>query len=128
MTRRRLLLVLSALLAVLGGTWWTSGRRHLGPAAARLSSAVGPADSARAVGRAVLPALPAGTDAAHLVLDIARALNSAPADLAMLPERDLRARILETIRSEHLAGRTVSVQGWEISATEARLYALAALR
>jgi hypothetical protein len=31
------------------------------------------------------------------------------------------------VGAEHLSGDTISVQGWELAVTEARLYALAAL-
>jgi hypothetical protein len=126
MTRRRLLLLLGAVLGVLGSVWWNR-RGDVDRAAARLTQAVGARASAGAVGQAVLPMLPTGTSAGRLILDIAHAMGSEPPGLADMAEIDLRERLQALIRAEHRAGNTVSVQGWELSSTEARLYALVAL-
>jgi hypothetical protein len=123
MTRRRLLLIFTALIAALGGLWW-SRRDRLDAAAANLVATVGSPEGAAAVGKAALPAFPAGTEAEHLILDIARALATDPAAISALATDDLRKRIETQVRAEHMAGDTVPVDGWELSATEARLYAL----
>lgn len=126
MTRRRLLLIFAAILAAAGGLWW--GRRGgLDEAVSRLVATIGPRDSAAAIGVEMLKTLPAGTAAEHLVLAIAQAVGAEPQALAEMPTTDLRARLQERIRAEHLPGDTVSVLGWELAVTEARLYALASL-
>lgn len=126
MTRRRLLLMFAAIAAAFGGFWW-SRRGGLGDAAARLAEAAGPRDSAAVVGTAALKSLPAGSEAEHLVLAIAQALDLDPAALPDMPITELRGALQARVRSEHLAGDTLPVEGWELSLTEARLYALAAL-
>lgn len=126
MTRRRLLLILAAVAAALGGVWWRR-RKGLEGAAAKLVATVAPRDSAVAVGKAALPVLAAGTSVEHLVLDIARALEIEPAALEEMANDDLRARLYERVRAEHRVGDTLSIQGWELAVTEARLYTLAAV-
>jgi len=126
MTRRRLLLIFAAILAAAGGLWW--GRCHgLDEAASRLVAAIGPRDSAAAIGVEVLKNLPAGTAAEHLVLAIAQAIEAEPQALAQMATTDLRARLRARIVVEHLSGDTLAVQGWELAVTEARLYALTSL-
>jgi hypothetical protein len=127
MTRRRLLLIFAAILAAVGGLWW-SRRGGLDAAASRLVATIGPRDSAAAVGAEVLKNLPAGTAAEHLVLAITQAIGAKPRGLAEMSEGNLRVQLQARIGAEHLSGDTVSVQGWEFAITEARLYALAALR
>ena len=126
MTRRRLLLLFTAIVAALGGLWW-SRRGGLDEAASRLVSAIGPRDSAAAVGTEVLKHLPAGTAAEHLVLAIAQAIGAEPQGMAEMSEGTLRVQLQARVGAEHLSGDTISVQGWELAVTEARLYALAAL-
>ncbi len=125
MTRRRLLLLFGAVIAAFGGLWW-SHRGGLDAAAARLVGTIGPRDSAAAVGDAARESLPAGSTAEHLVLAIAQALEFDPATLPGMPLAALRDALRARVRAEHLAGDTVSVAGWELSLTEARIYALAA--
>jgi len=38
----------------------------------------------------------------------------------------LRSRLRKRVAEEHRSGETLSVDGWELAVTEARLYALAA--
>ena len=126
MTRRRWLLLFAAILAALGGLWW-SRRGGLDAAASLLVEIFGARDSAAAVGTEVLKSLPAGTAAEHLVLAIAQAIDAEPRGLAEMSEANLRVQLQARIGAEHLSGDTVSVQGWELAVTEARLCALAAL-
>jgi hypothetical protein len=68
-----------------------------------------------------------GSGAEHLVLTIAQALGLDPAALADMQVVQLRDAVRARMKAEHLAGDTMSVEGWELSAIEARLYALAHL-
>lgn len=61
------------------------------------------------------------------MLAIAQAIESEPQALAEMSASGLRARLQARIGVEHLSGDTLSVQGWELAITEARLYTLAAL-
>jgi hypothetical protein len=126
MTRRRLLLLFGAIIAAFGGWWW-SRRGGLDTAAARLVATIGPRDSAAIVGAAALRSLPAGSTAEHLVLAVAQALGLDPAALPAMAVAELGGALRARVRAEHLAGDTLSVAGWELSLTEARIYALAAL-
>lgn len=126
MTRRRLLLAFTAIFLTVGSLWW-SRRGGLDDAAARLVDALAPDAGAARLGAAALEHLPAGSGARHLVVAIAEALGQAPEALAGLPVAELRQRLQARIQEEHLAGDTLSVQGWELSFSEARLYALASL-
>lgn len=123
MTRRPVLLALVALAASLSGIWWIR-RGDVRDVARRLAAAA-PRDGAAAVGRSALQALPAGTRAEHLVLAIAQALDADPAVIAEMSEHELRARLRDRVAAEHRSGETLSVDGWELALTEARLYALA---
>lgn len=124
MTRRRVLLAAAALAAPLSGIWWL-GRDDVRDVARRLSAAA-QCDGAAAVGQSVLRALPAGTGADHLVLAIAQALDIDPDAIAEMPADALRSRLRKRVAEEHRSGETLSVDGWELAVTEARLYALAA--
>ena len=126
MTRRRLLLAFTAIFLAAGSLWW-SRRCGLDDAAARLVDALAPDAGSAQLGAAALEHLPAGSGARHLVVAIAQALDQAPEALAGLPVAELRQRLQARIREEHLAGDTLSVEGWELSFSEARLYALASL-
>jgi hypothetical protein len=126
MTRRRLLLLMTAIAALLGGTWW-SRRGGFEEAAARLVATVDTRGSACAVGNAVLPVLETGTGARALAGDIAGALQVDLSALVELTDADLQRRLEARIAAEHLSGDTLPVEGWELSLTEARLYALVAL-
>lgn len=126
MTRRRLLVLFIAILAASGGVWW-SRRGRLDAAAARLVDTVTPRTSAAQVGAEALASLPTGSAAEHLVVAIAQALGLAPEALTERPADELRQKLQARLREEHLSGDTLSVQGWELSRSEARLYALAFL-
>ena len=60
------------------------------------------------------------------MLAIAQALDVDPDAIAEMPEDELRSRLRKRVAEEHRSGETLSVAGWELALTEARLYALAA--
>jgi hypothetical protein len=83
--------------------------------------------SAAAVGRAYLGAYPDEADAARLALHLERALRAQGLEPRRAPAPRLRAALAEQSRADFAAGRTVRVEGWVLSQSEARLCALAAL-
>jgi hypothetical protein len=102
-----------------------------GPLAPRRAAAAGPAArlvgifrepaSARAIGRAYLRQAPEEADAARLLALIH------PGDCAALSASELRRAVAARQRADFAAGRTVLLDGWVLSRTEARLCALAAV-
>ncbi len=108
-TRRQLLAAALPLFAALG--CHRRQLRKLPPEHAR--------DSASIIGRAWLDTQPAEPDPAALVEELTRGAPSDPAALAAH---------LEEMHLEDLElGRTRSVNGWLLSATETKLYAIVAL-
>ena len=143
----------SVLATVLGGglaAWWALGPgRALGRGLAaggrtpgvadlaeRLVGALGRPDSAAAVGRAYLARFPEEAVPARLVAGIAAAWEDEEGggadgggfDPARADRAALRRRRRNQLRRDFARGRVVSVDGWVLAATEARLFALAALR
>lgn len=121
-SRRSLLL---AMLAFLGGALlWRFGpgsgavagdrERRL---ASTLAGLTAPA-AARRVGQQVLRAVPAWRDEAVLRAGLFAEREAAGAARTLADE----------VRDDLAAGRVVAVNGWTLSETEARVYALAALR
>ena len=79
---------------------------------------------ARAIGHAYLRSLPAAQrKAGHLVRAIYADLAQDPG----FPAPNLSRLINDRVRRDFSAGAVVAVDGWVLSSTEARLYALAAL-
>lgn len=78
--------------------------------------------AAATLGRAYLAASPAEADPGRLLSLLEATLGSDASD-----EAALLARIDRQLRSEYIRGDLVDVDGWLLSRTEARLYALAAL-
>jgi len=83
--------------------------------------------SARAVGRASLRALGGDRSASALVDEVAAALPDGRRTIAGASEDDLRELLAARVRDDFGSGRIVDVQGWQLSSTEVRLYAIAAL-
>jgi hypothetical protein len=102
-----------------------------GPLAPRRAAAAGPTArlagifrepaSARAIGRAYLRQAPEEADAAR-PLDLIH-----PGDCAALSTTELRRAVAARQRADFAAGRTVLLDGWVLSRTEARLCAFAAV-
>ncbi len=89
------------------------------PTAARLAALAGPPESARAVGAEYLRSTPEERDPALLAQRLASGLA---------PGAPLRPQLARRIRADFEQERVVSLRGWVVSRTEARLCALAALR
>jgi hypothetical protein len=117
--------MLAAVTAALGG-----GRfRFLAPPPSPLSApallaVLNDPRSARVIGRAYLRTLPAAErTAGHLV----RAISADNTRGPRCPTSNLPRLINDSVRHDFAAGAVVAVDGWVLSRTEARLYALAAL-
>jgi hypothetical protein len=130
--RRRGFLGAVALGGALWAAWAGQARAWLQlagatPAEARLLAVLARPDSAAAVGRAYLAGHPAEADRARLAAGLAEAARCQDCDPAQAPAERLRAALARPIRADFAAARVVRVDGWVLSATEARLCALAAL-
>jgi hypothetical protein len=84
-------------------------------------------ESAAAIGQEYLLGSPGEASLDFLVRTIASALGGTPNQVARIARRELRARYQSRQRSDFAEGHMVSVQGWFLSQTEARLCALVAL-
>jgi hypothetical protein len=96
-----------------------------GPAHA-LADALDHPGSARLIGRKVLAAAP-GLSPDRLVAALAGAAGLAAERLPTIDRALLRSRLRAARAGEFHRGETVRVEGWVLSATEARLCALVAL-
>ena len=107
---------------------WTALVRVIPPTDAdRLAGLFADRASARAVGRASLRALGGHTRASALVDEVAAGLPDGRRTIAEAGEDDLRELLAARVRDDFRSGRIVDVQGWQLSRTEVRLYAIAAL-
>ena len=81
------------------------------------------------LGRSYLTAHPGELDLHRLVEDVLRPLRLPAAVDAIdsSPEAVLIGRARRVVMDDYLAGRVVNIDGWVLSITEARLYALSAL-
>jgi hypothetical protein len=94
----------------------------------RLLAALRERRSAAAVGRAFLAVYPGERDAERLAQDIMASVGGRDPALAAGGTRDLRQAISRQIRRDFASSLVVSVDGWILSETEAKLCGLAALR
>jgi hypothetical protein len=80
------------------------------------------------LGRSYLTAQPAELDFQRLADDVLGSLLLPVAAEAInsTPESVLIARAKQVVADDYVAGRVVDIDGWVLSITEARLYALAA--
>ena len=131
MRRRRFLGTLA-----LGGMVWAAWAGHARAwlpgaggrlAAARLLAVLGRPDSAAAVGRAYLASHPAEADGDRLAAHLDQAVRCQDCDPARARTDQLRVALAGQIRADFAAARVVTVDGWVLSETEARLCGLAAL-
>lgn len=81
-------------------------------------------ESAAVVGDAYLARFPEHSSRAALVAELERCVGRAGRGVAALSDAELRRRLREAVRSDYACGRTVSLQGWVVSRSEARLCAL----
>jgi hypothetical protein len=126
---RRLILRLAASTAIIAATpaiWAGPARAGAGcgpDLASRLAALIPHADSAARIGSRYLASAPAEADAGLLVSSIlGPQAHEATADAV------LRRVVGESRQRDFLDGNTVSVDGWILSGTEARLCALVALQ
>lgn len=129
-TRRGFLIGLgsaAAALIVRSEPWRALVAYRDPPAAARLVSLLTHVENARVVGHAYLRAFPLERSADGLVEGIASGLPGGHGALRTSSDDELRRAVSTAIRDDFAREADVTVQGWILSRTEARLYALAAL-
>jgi hypothetical protein len=128
-SRRRaiaLLGLLAASAAVPVGSWrgLVQPTRHA-DIAARLAALISAHNSGRAIGLAYIAKVPeeAGRELVlhHLTRTLQLAANPSPA------ENELRSRLTSAVSQDFATGQTVTLDGWVLSRTEARLGALIAM-
>ena len=90
----------------------------------KLAGLFGDAAGREAVGRAYLDGAPEEAGAAILVRRILEAGELSPETVRGASRTLLRDALVRQIRDDYRAGRMVQVDGWLLSATEARLCAL----
>lgn len=130
MRRRSLLGTLglgTALWAVCAGQARAWLRPGSGLGTTQLLAVLARPDSAAVVGRAYLAGHPHEADRTRLGADLDQALRCQGCDPAQASDDHLRAALARQIRADFAASRTVRVDGWILSTTEARLCGLAAL-
>ena len=120
---------------------WIGGALGLGPAVVLGRSIETPAArqarhiagifsrplSAARVGRAYLRARPDEASPERLIAALAAGWPGGAARIERLSHARLRRRLRRTIRTDFAAGRTVTVQGWILAESEARLFGLTTL-
>ena len=127
-------LVRTALLGVVTGParWlladWAGLMDRSGTAATAraLTACFHDPTSARAVGRAYLAAVPEEASVQALVGRLIGETSAVSAPLPLADREALRAAMRSRIRRDFAEGRVVTVDGWFLSQTEARLCALTA--
>jgi len=123
MTRRHALSVVAAALgSSFGLTLFPSPRKPV--AAEALLGFLDPA-GADAIGRACLAAIPPSQRSREWLRGAICADISLHAEMPAPP--DLARRLHDRVRRDFAEGNMVAVDGWHLSLTEARLYALAAM-
>jgi len=121
--RSFLLMALASLTAACSDT-----DRNTGAEPGWLAHIIGDPEACARLGRAYLDTHPEYYRGDKLVADIQRALAKHDAvAITSDPQRTVTALQL-LVREEYISGEVEPVTGWILSITEARLYALAALR
>jgi hypothetical protein len=134
LTRRALLKRLLATWAAtctipwqmtLAGTEPTSGRQP-----AWLPRITGQRDAVLRLGGAYLETHPAEKDPEHLLASVDQALAASQGANSQPPQdiAQIIAALQRIVRDEYIRDQVTALQGWVVSRTEARLYALAAMR
>lgn len=131
-TKRRFLQALASMGAItLARLVWAlfpgSERRRLDPPAVRLAGLFVHQDSAVQVGRAYLQTFPGEADAERLVSQLCASDPLKHRTLLDAGSKRCVELLALTHRQDFEKGRTVKVDGWILSETEARLCALATL-
>jgi hypothetical protein len=102
---------------------WLTGHS---PLAIKISALPSHRQSARVVGLAYLQQYPHEADERLLLERLAASVAGGEA-LSRSSDQELKALLASAIRQDFAAERVVKIQGWILSATEARLCALSAL-
>jgi hypothetical protein len=129
-TRRQLLevcAVVGALAFPAHGSLHAAAPASLDAATLRLLSLLRHRASARRIGRAYLDVMPCEANARSLVDLICGDVLPDRAELPWMEDEALRESLRRQLRRDFKRGCTVKVDGWILSATEARLCALAAV-
>jgi hypothetical protein len=95
--------------------------------AARLAGAFHNRGSASVVGRRYLDARGGPPSVTRLADDVAAAVRGGRPAIVDADDDGLHELLADAVRSDFRSDRVVDVDGWILSATEARLYALTAL-
>ncbi|MGH8930432.1 MAG: hypothetical protein ACRDZO_07310 [Egibacteraceae bacterium] len=120
-------LATSALLGRLVG-FWPLAKRGDDPLAERLTRLLTHADSARLIGQEYLKVTPAEAAPALLATLIAASLPSRLLrNLPRTTDAQLRELLWDGIRKDFAQEHVVTLDGWVLSRTEARLYGLTSL-
>jgi hypothetical protein len=131
MARRRFLAVAAGTvggLAFVGSHPWRVLVSVVPPSpAARLVSLFAHRDSARALGRVVLRTTRMSRSVPRLVNEVARGIEGGRGTMGRASDAELRDALAKSIRQDFAEDRIVTVDGWILSITETRLYALADL-
>jgi hypothetical protein len=131
MARRHVFASLAAMLAgvMLPSLGLPEDQVSGSPVDGLLSVLVPDIAAAGRLGRSYLTAHPAELDFRRLADGVLRSLRlPAAADaINSTPESVLIGRAKRVVVDDYVAGRVVDIDGWVLSITEARLYALAAL-
>jgi len=133
LTRRALLKMLLATWAGTCAVPWQLSLAASEPASGRqlpwLSRVTGQPDAVRRLGRAYLEAHAEENDLDRLLASVDQALAQSQGENSQ-PPRDtdqVVAELKRTVRDEYIRDQVIPLQGWVISRTEARLYALVAM-
>jgi len=119
-------MLLAAAVALTLPRRFAAAATPVSPAGLRLRAMARPEASARAVGLAYLTRRPEEARPLLLTELILAALALSPAEVMQLEEGALRARLAARIAADFAEDRIAPVEGWLLSTTEARLYALQA--
>jgi hypothetical protein len=115
---------LGALLGVRSAGIWVSGSRRLdGP---RLAGLLHHPESARVVGAEYLRVAEGRNTAGGLTAELIAELPAPRNTLRGASDDELRHILAVGARNDFAAGRTIELDGWVMSLTEARLCAIAA--
>jgi hypothetical protein len=95
--------------------------------AMRLAALFTHKESAKVIGREYLEKYRQEADAGVLLDRIVSSMDAGDAGLFGVAGPNLHALLARTLREDYASDRVVKLQGWVLSATEARLCALAAL-
>jgi hypothetical protein len=126
--------VLGSAAAIVAAAWfgrlmrsWSPRSAPGEPESARLVRLLTQTDSARVIGREYLRLAPEERDPTVLASLVAGRLADDPHVMSIATDTQLRLLLLNSTCRDFAEGLTITLDGWMLSRTEARLYGLAAL-